>query len=249
MNMKYVNTILEQIDEIISDIDENTSPFSHDSSLLSLIYTKYMKYFENKVQKGYHHENEVPYIDALFDSVLKEEKIDMGCESLAELSLLGWLKHDEADSERDELISLKAGGMKNLIEFFLLCIPPERILLNEEIVKIDYSSHENISVYSYNNETKQGTIFYSDYVICTIPLGCLKANHKTMFVPQLPIAKIEAIERLGFGTVDKLFIAFKGKLFQDENTNGVQVLWVKDMDFNLNALNKWKLEVRLKKMI
>jgi hypothetical protein len=184
MNIKYVNSILEQIDEIIGEIDENTNPFSHDTSLLSIIYSKYKKYFEKKIQKGFHHENEIPYIDALLDSVLKEEKIDMGCESLDELSLVGWLNHEESDSERDDLIAFKPGGLKKLIDFFLLCISSERILLNEEIVKIDYSG-DTIAVYSYNSETKKGTIFFSEYCISTFPLGCLKENHKALFQPQL----------------------------------------------------------------
>ena len=238
MNIKYVNTILEQI----GDIDDNVSPFSHDASLLSVIHKKYMKYFEKKVRKGIHHENEIPFIDALLDSVLKEEKIDMGCESLDKLSLLGWLNYDESDSERDELISFKPRGLKKLIDFFLLCIPPERILLNEEIMKIDYTE-DTIAVYSYNDLTKKGTIFFSEYVICTFPLGCLKENHKTMFHPPLPISKQESIEKLGFGTVDKLFIHFNGKIFPDDLFNSLQVLWVSNMDFNLEALNKWKLDV------
>lgn len=48
----------------------------------------------------------------------------------------------------------------------------------------------------------------ADAVIVTVSLGVLKAQHKHMFEPRLPHATVRAIDRLGFGVVDKLFIDF-----------------------------------------
>ncbi|KAK9860346.1 hypothetical protein WJX84_005539 [Apatococcus fuscideae] len=48
-----------------------------------------------------------------------------------------------------------------------------------------------------------------DAVISTIPLGVLKANHEQLFEPQLPLHKIAAIQALGVGIVDKIFIHFE----------------------------------------
>ena len=60
--------------------------------------------------------------------------------------------------------------------------------------------------------------------ICTLSLGVLKHQHSTMFQPALPREKVhlyleqefrnwitcqvEAIERMGFGVIDKIFLRF-----------------------------------------
>ena len=68
--------------------------------------------------------------------------------------------------------------------------------------------------------------------ICTVSLGVLKASHKTLFHPTLPDQKVnsanrkgfakakvtlqvEAIEKLGFGVMDKIFLVFD-RVFWDQ---------------------------------
>ena len=57
-----------------------------------------------------------------------------------------------------------------------------------------------------------GSIMSADHVIVTVSLGVLKASIRDddsgmlMFNPPLPSFKAEAISRLGFGVVNKLFI-------------------------------------------
>jgi polyamine oxidase len=55
-------------------------------------------------------------------------------------------------------------------------------------------------------ETSQGTVT-ADRVIVTVPLGVLKAG-TIAFDPPLPEAKRNAIERLGFGLLNKVVVAF-----------------------------------------
>ncbi|GMH35947.1 hypothetical protein BSKO_03815 [Bryopsis sp. KO-2023] len=50
-----------------------------------------------------------------------------------------------------------------------------------------------------------GQKFEGDCVIISVSLGVLKATHETLFDPPLPIKKRDAIERMGFGVVDKIF--------------------------------------------
>jgi monoamine oxidase len=47
----------------------------------------------------------------------------------------------------------------------------------------------------------------ADAVLCTLPLGALKAN-AVRFTPALPAKQRTAIERLGFGTLNKVALAF-----------------------------------------
>ena len=48
---------------------------------------------------------------------------------------------------------------------------------------------------AFNIETRKDEFYLADYVVCTTPLGFLKANHDTFFTPHLPPHKIEAIEK------------------------------------------------------
>ena len=72
-----------------------------------------------------------------------------------------------------------------------------------------------------------------DGVIVTVPLGVLKAG-AVQFTPALPAAKQAAIERLGMGTLDKLYLKFE-QVFWDDKT------WITTIDTGLphGQFNGW----------
>ena len=53
-----------------------------------------------------------------------------------------------------------------------------------------------------------GATLEADVALVTLPLGVLKTQHRRLFSPPLPPAKVAAIERMRIGTVDKLFLDF-----------------------------------------
>lgn len=55
--------------------------------------------------------------------------------------------------------------------------------------------------------TAGGQVFRGDMVLCTVPLGVLKRG-SIEFIPKLPQPKQEAIERLGFGLLNKVAMLF-----------------------------------------
>lgn len=69
-----------------------------------------------------------------------------------------------------------------------------------------------------------GTEYYADHVICTVPLGVLKECHKTLFEPQLPQYKQESFENLLFGTVDKIFLEYD-RQFLHKDISEVMLIW------------------------
>jgi len=62
--------------------------------------------------------------------------------------------------------------------------------------------------------------YTSDRVICTIPLGVLQHHQRPsvprLFYPDLPPQKKEAIQSLGFGTLDKIFLVYTAPWWKTE---------------------------------
>ncbi len=74
------------------------------------------------------------------------------------------------------------------------------IQLNQRVSKIDYI---DIKV----KITHNGNVTEADYVIVTVPLGVLKSG-KIQFVPNLPIAKQTAIQKVGMNCVNKFLLTW-----------------------------------------
>ncbi|XP_053605051.1 peroxisomal N(1)-acetyl-spermine/spermidine oxidase [Plodia interpunctella] len=71
---------------------------------------------------------------------------------------------------------------------------------------------------------EDGKSYFANHVICTIPLGVLKENAGSIFEPSLPQYKMEAIERLLFGVVDKIFLEYERPFLNPEVTE-IMLLW------------------------
>lgn len=80
-------------------------------------------------------------------------------------------------------------------------------------------THYNAEVLCVN-----GKKFHADHVICTIPLGVLKEKASELFEPPLPSYKLEAIDRLLFGTVDKILLEYD-RPFLNPDITEVLLLW------------------------
>lgn len=101
--------------------------------------------------------------------------------------------------------------------------------------------HWRDSLDSSNNspiivKTFKGTQILADAVIVTCSLGYLKENHRKMFQPLLPNRLSVAIEDLGFGTINKIFLDF-GEPWWQRGVNGFQLLWCRNID--RQSLPEW----------
>jgi monoamine oxidase len=74
------------------------------------------------------------------------------------------------------------------------------IQVNQKVSDIDYTQ-STIKI------THGITITEADYVIVTVPLGVLKANH-IAFTPELPAAKQNAIQKIGMNCVNKFLLVW-----------------------------------------
>lgn len=83
--------------------------------------------------------------------------------------------------------------------------------------------------------TADGSIVYADHMIVTCSLGYLKKHSHSLFKPLLPNDKLTSIHRMGFGTVDKIFLEFP-EPFWDKDCEGIQFVWMNDEQFVLSCV-------------
>lgn len=124
-----------------------------------------------------------------------------------ELSLR-WFGHEGELGGPDLILP---GGYVQLVDHLARGLT---VRLGTEVTRIDYDD-AGVRV-----QTSQGVVS-ADRVIVTVPLGVLKAA-TIVFDPPLPEPKRRAIERLGFGLLDKVVLAFDEPLWpHDPDTFGI----------------------------
>jgi len=100
------------------------------------------------------------------------------------------------------------------------------IKLNTAVRQVRYSQNGvEVTTSNARNNTNPVT-FKADCVLCTLPLGVLKQSiqqptsspNMVTFNPPLPNWKKEAIQRLGYGNLNKVVLCFD-RIFWDNNSN------------------------------
>jgi monoamine oxidase len=86
---------------------------------------------------------------------------------------------------------------------------------------LDVSLNRPVSGIRWNDDgvsivDRAGLVVEADRVIVTVPLGVLKAGAIT-FEPPLPADKIDAIERIGMGLLDKVWFVFDEAFWTEES--------------------------------
>lgn len=119
------------------------------------------------------------------------------------LSLGGW--DQDGGNEFDGRHSQIIGGYGQVPRALLDHPTPLDVRLGKSVSKITHSSDvaQSQTLGSSIIETEDGQTFKADVVVVTVPLGVLK-YHSIKFEPALPEWKIGAIERLGFGLLNKV---------------------------------------------
>ncbi|XP_026211777.1 peroxisomal N(1)-acetyl-spermine/spermidine oxidase [Anabas testudineus] len=115
------------------------------------------------------------------------------------------------------------GGYEGLIKNLMSELPSGLVTYNRPVSCVHWNSseqRENPVVV----ECDDGEKIAADHVIVTVPLGYLKKHHSTLFRPPLPLHKLHSIQRLGFGTNNKIFVEFDSP-FWDADCEVIYLLW------------------------
>ena len=197
----------------------------------SEIEIKMRKKFDDMTKEGRQ------FMDALgkdlpLETVLSLDENDRLKLSKKEMRFFNWLKTGIEGWDNTNLANLSArghywenenqfsGGDGFVIDGFYNVInimaepflKQKRILFEHAVEKIDYSD-QCVQV-----QTNRGT-FVGDFAICTVPLGVLKSQ-KIAFEPNLPSWKLESIDNIGFGLMNKIVLEFP-YVFWKENVEGM----------------------------
>ncbi|XP_067092840.1 peroxisomal N(1)-acetyl-spermine/spermidine oxidase isoform X1 [Osmerus mordax] len=78
-------------------------------------------------------------------------------------------------------------------------------------------------------ECQDGERIPADHVIITVPLGYLKKHHATLLSPPLPLHKQHSVQRLGFGTNNKIFVEFESPWW-DADCEVIYLVWEDEVD-------------------
>lgn len=92
------------------------------------------------------------------------------------------------------------------------------VKLNCAVREVRYGT-DGVELVTSNARTNCNPVTYKgDVVLCTLPLGVLKHPNAIQFTPALPDWKKAAIQRLGFGNLNKVVLCFD-KIFWDPQAN------------------------------
>lgn len=114
---------------------------------------------------------------------------------MSNLSMAYWDQDDPYEMGGDHCFI--PGGNERFIRAFAEDLP---IFYNRRVDSVRYGV-DGVLVYA------NGQGYRGDMVLCTVPLGVLKKG-SIEFVPELPQRKKDAIERLGFGLLNKVAMLF-----------------------------------------
>ncbi|XP_014883546.1 peroxisomal N(1)-acetyl-spermine/spermidine oxidase-like [Poecilia latipinna] len=114
------------------------------------------------------------------------------------------------------------GGYEGLIANLMSELPDDIVRYNRPVRSVFWSNTEKQS--SVIVECEDGERMNADHVIVTVPLGYLKRHHTRLFRPPLPLHKLHSIQRLGFGTNNKIFVEFD-EPWWDADCDVIQLVW------------------------
>ena len=93
-------------------------------------------------------------------------------------------------------------GFETIIAILARDVPKQSIHFNKLVTQIIWNRSDN--AYPVQIECADGSKYFCETCLVTIPLGYLKKHAPRLFHPQLPQNKMDAISGIGMGTVSYL---------------------------------------------
>lgn len=170
-----------------------------------------------------------------------QQIIDNSCSSFGDISAKDWGNYSFNGESCQTHINV-SNGMSRIVDKLKESLQ-SNIKLNKTVDLIFWKDEEfRDKPQAIKIRCSDGSIFTTNNLICTFSLGVLKEHHLEMFSPPLPATHREVIDRIGFGTINKIFLQFEEKWWSDE-WKGIQLIWNEKLnDVSVEkVLNKTKV--------
>ena len=179
--------------------------------------------------------------EMIFNQHLRQEAVVSGCNDLDDVSLGEFGCYEELPGVHYTI----PPGFQSVLDILCERVPKENILLSHP-VKTIYWGNTCKKAKGDNSKVvvdcENGEKLFADHVIVTVSLGVLKACRDKLFDPQLPEEKVEAIDKLGFGIVDKVSLYFDEAIVEPDVFR-IELLWddrkFQDEERHTDLANSW----------
>jgi len=211
------STVIHELMKIFSQIEE-----SLDNELMDAWhnYTSLKHYFDSKLDELLSSTSAPDRLSTLpeecenFSSLIQiymkwfdllQASID-GAPSMSKTAMYQNIIYEECEGDQMTNI-IEDKSYQSLIEEYGEKIK-EKIAFGKRVEKIEYSEDsDQIKIITDGKEE-----FVANICVVTLPLGVMKECHSSMFSPPLPDWKQNAISKMGFGNIAKLFLIFEDKV-------------------------------------
>ena len=167
-----------------------------------------------------------PYSNGMLEYFLNEQSVYEGQEHCKGVTI----QDDYVDLPGNSAVEFTNGhSFSNLVDKLVEDLPKDTILYGREVVNIN-TENDVVLI-----KCRNGDQFEADHVIITVSLGVLKRrclddnllpNECSLFTPALPVEKQEAIQKLGFGQVGKLWLQFDQEISSKHKFKSFMMFWL-----------------------
>ncbi|KAI9851753.1 MAG: hypothetical protein M1838_002830 [Thelocarpon superellum] len=130
-----------------------------------------------------------------------------------DLSLEGW--DQDIGNEFEGAHAVVIGGYLQVPRGLWQCPSPLDLRRHKVVARVTAVAHPTTGSSGMTVTCQDGEVFQADHVVSTLPLGVMKAQ-AVQFEPPLPSWKTGCIDRLGFGTLNKVVLIYE-QAFWDED--------------------------------
>ncbi|KAK5649619.1 hypothetical protein RI129_000648 [Pyrocoelia pectoralis] len=192
----------------------------------------FKKRFLAEIGKQLQQEFTPQFTNALMDWIHKLEMCLNACPTWYDLSAKGLIHFKSCDG--NYYLHWRDRGYKTILDILMgEFSDPERklpirekIVFNKTVTRILTDKQIGVTILC-----SDGSRYNAKQVLVTLPLGVLKKTRNSLFEPQLPLYKVDAINGLGFGTVNKIFLKFPLQWWQ-RDCQGISTVWSeKDIEY------------------
>nr|XP_019953413.1 PREDICTED: peroxisomal N(1)-acetyl-spermine/spermidine oxidase-like [Paralichthys olivaceus]XP_019953420.1 PREDICTED: peroxisomal N(1)-acetyl-spermine/spermidine oxidase-like [Paralichthys olivaceus] len=157
-------------------------------------------------------------------TLMKLECCDSAAHSMGDLDVVGFNLFKNLTGVDCTIPS----GMEALIEKLMSELPRDVVSYNHPVRCVHWNNTGSRE-HAVTVECMDGKRIAADHVIVTIPLGYLKKHYSTLFCPPLPVHKLHSLQKLGFGTCNKIFVEFDSPWW-DPDCEVIYLLWTDEDD-------------------